>query len=99
MFEQFISSTTKYLLLSLHIIRDTNQANDLWSIAGVEYCLCKQINYDNFLLIVRDYFGGSCDYSAKCIRQSSIYRYSHGTLLFSIPSLYLECFAIEALLQ
>ncbi|CAF2406880.1 unnamed protein product [Rotaria sp. Silwood2] len=99
MFEQFISSTTKDLLLSLQIIRNTNQANGLWSIAGVQYSLYKQIKFNNLLLIVRDYFGCSCDYSAKCIRQSSIYRYSDGTLLFSIPGLYLGCFAIESLLQ
>ncbi|CAF3420766.1 unnamed protein product [Rotaria sp. Silwood1] len=99
MFEQFISSTTKDLLLSLQIIRDTNQANGLWSIAGVQYSLYKQINFNNLLLMVRDYFRCSCDHSAKCIRQSSIYRYSDGTLLFSIPGLYLGCFAIEALLQ
>ncbi|CAF1391503.1 unnamed protein product [Rotaria sordida] len=33
-FKQFISSTTQDLLLSLQVIRDTTQANSLWSVAG-----------------------------------------------------------------
>ncbi|CAF4519105.1 unnamed protein product, partial [Rotaria sp. Silwood2] len=86
-----VPTETTYLLLSLHTIRDTNQANDLWSIAGVQYSLYKQINYDSLLLIIRDYFCCNSDYSAKCIRQSSIYRYSHGSLLYSILSLHLGC--------
>ncbi|CAF4621706.1 unnamed protein product [Rotaria sp. Silwood1] len=97
--DQFISLTTNDLLSSLQIIRDTSQANGLWSIAGVQYSLHKPVNVEYLTLKVRDYFGCACDYSAKCIRLSAIYRYSDGTTLFSIPGLYIGCFAVEALLQ
>ncbi|CAF3311869.1 unnamed protein product, partial [Rotaria sp. Silwood2] len=98
-FEQFISSTTQNLLLSLQVIRDTTQANSLWSVAGIQYRLQKYNNSRNLSLNVRSHSGCSCDDSAKCIRQSSIYRYSDQTRLFSVPGLYVGCFVTEALLQ
>ncbi|CAF4117379.1 unnamed protein product [Rotaria sp. Silwood2] len=99
MLEQFISSTTNDLLSSLQIIRDTNQANGLWGIAGIQYSLRRQTGTDSLHLTIHDYFGCSCGSSAKCIRQATIYNYFNRTTLFSIPGLYIGCYAIEALLQ
>ncbi|CAF4063791.1 unnamed protein product [Rotaria sp. Silwood1] len=98
-FEQFISSTTQDLLLSLQVIRDTVQADSLWSVAGIQYRLQKYNNSRNLSLNVRSLSGCSCDDSAKCIRQSSIYRYSDQTRLFSVQGQYVGCFVTEALLQ
>ncbi|CAM2712621.1 unnamed protein product [Rotaria socialis] len=97
--EQFMSSITNDLISSLELVRDTTQVNGLWALAGMQYNIYTNIEFDSLSLVVRDYFDCSCDNSPRCIRQSSIYRFSDKTVLFLIPGLYLGCLAIEALLQ
>lgn len=97
--QKFISSTAKNLISSLRIIRDTNQGNGLWALAGMQQNLYMDADANSLSLVTSNYSNCTCDNSPKCIRQSSIYRYSDKKLLFAIPGLYLGCLTIEALLQ
>ncbi|CAF1545316.1 unnamed protein product [Adineta steineri] len=41
----------------------------------------------------------SCSLSATCIEQSSMFRYSNGRVLYSVPGMYTGCYIVESLLQ
>ncbi|CAF1054872.1 unnamed protein product [Adineta steineri] len=97
--EQFISSTTHDFSLSISTVRDTTQSNALFS--------SQQTNYEMYLLGGRGYaytdpwsYGDcSCSLSATCIEQSSMFRYSNGRVLYSVPGMYTGCYIVESLLQ
>ncbi|CAF2406873.1 unnamed protein product [Rotaria sp. Silwood2] len=97
--KQFRSSITNHFLLSLQIIRDTSQANALLSAKQTNILLYFVPGSTFASVVPLAYDGCDCGYSAKCIQQSAIYTYPNLTTLFSIPGLYLGCFAIESLLQ
>ncbi|CAF4031596.1 unnamed protein product, partial [Adineta steineri] len=97
--DQFKLSTTNDFLLSLATIRDTTQSNALFS--------AQITNYEMYLLGGRGYaytypmsYGDcSCSLSATCIEQSSMFRYSNGRVLYSVPGMYTGCYIVESLLQ
>ncbi|CAF4806061.1 unnamed protein product, partial [Rotaria sp. Silwood2] len=99
MLEQFISSTTNHFLLPLQTIRDTTQANALLSAKQTNILVYFLYEYSIANVAPLQYDDCDCGYSAKCIKQSSIYGYPNLTVLFSIPGQYVGCFPLESLLQ
>jgi hypothetical protein len=95
---QFISSMTNDFMLSLLTIRDTTQSNGL---------LSGQLSNYDLLALTGDVYGSSyprtygncsCATSATCVQQSAFYA-TGGTMLFSVPGIYVGCYVIESLLQ
>ncbi len=103
--DQFRSSMTKRFLLSLWMIRDTTQANGLYSALATNYKLQKFFTPDWPILAFtlspspQYYNNCSCATSSTCIEQSSIYDVSDGRQLFDVPNFYTGCYVIESLLQ
>ncbi|CAF3716292.1 unnamed protein product [Adineta steineri] len=97
--DQFISSTTHDFLLSISTVRETTQSNALFS--------AQLTNYEMYLFGGRGYaytdpesYGDcSCSISATCIEQSSMFRYSNGRVLYSVPGMYTGCYTVDSLLQ
>jgi hypothetical protein len=81
------------------MIRDTTQANALFSALQNNYNL--YIGNINFQASISptNYDGCSCVSSFACISQSSIYDYASGISLFDVPNFYKGCNVIESLLQ
>jgi hypothetical protein len=103
-FEQFISSTINHLLLSMQIIRDTTQANNLFSGELTNYdFLVVSIPEDPELSAFEyvqpspnNFSNCSCAISALCVEQATIFNNDD---IFLIPGLYVGCYIVEALLQ
>ncbi len=97
--DQFRSSLTTNFLLSLSMIRDTTQANALFSALQNNYLL--HLGGFNFQASTspKNYDNCSCVSSFACISQSSIYDFARDISLFDIPNFYKGCYVIESLLQ
>jgi hypothetical protein len=97
--DQFRSSMKNTFSLSLSLIRDTTQANALYSGLITNYDL--HIAGDNIHVYMRRAFyrGCECVISSKCISPSSIYGDSTKKPLFNVPGFYIGCYVIEASLQ
>jgi hypothetical protein len=96
---QFISSTANDFLLSLATIRNTTQSNALYSAQGTNYYYYTPPNSVDPREYVQSYGNCTCSSSPKCVDQSSIYNGNEGTILFSVPGIYIGCYNIESLLQ
>lgn len=97
--DQFRSSSMNSFLLSLSMIRGTTQANALASGLQTNYRLYNENDDNRVLIAAKNYDGCSCDRSANCSQQSSIYNYISATRLFDVPGFYTGCSVIESLLQ
>ena len=98
--DQFKSSTKNNILLSFSMIRDTTQANALYTAQLTNFNL--QLLNDAKESIVSYgilYHGCRCDFSAKCIVTSAMYDFNTDTNQFIVPGFYVGCYVIESLLQ
>jgi hypothetical protein len=97
--DQFKSSTEKSFLLSLSLIRDTIQGNELYSAVQTNYLMFIPLDDSLASTLPRNYSGCTCDSSSACSYQSTIQNYSNSTVLFTIPGFYVGCYVIESLLK
>ena len=97
--DQFILSTTNSFLISLNKIRTTTHVNSLFSAHMTNYEPIVDPTYDDVLFIQRKYDNCSCGLSFQCSVPSSVYDFENDTILFTVPGMYVGCYAIEALLQ
>jgi hypothetical protein len=97
--DQFRLSMTKRFLLSLWMIRDTTQANALFSASGTNYQIIVVSNTYTLATFACTYDLCNCASSSTCIYPSSIYQYPSNALLFNLSGFYTGCFLIESLLQ
>jgi hypothetical protein len=96
--EQFISSTLNDFLLPLQIIRDTTDANSLFTYVGLHYIFFKETETQTIVSNLNSFDDCYC-VSSKCITQAVFYKNTTLTVLFKVPGVYLGCFLFEALLQ
>ena len=97
---QFISSTTNSYLLSLQMIRDTTQANALFSGLQTNYFFNTISFYPIIILYPLGYTDCNCAAKATCVQQAAIYdAYPSETVLYSVPGMHVGCLPLEALLQ
>ncbi len=96
--DEFKLSITNSFLLSLSIIRNTTQANALYSPLHTNYVLHSMVD-DLLLVMPLKYNDCNCGISSTCIDQSSIYKYPNKTRLFDVKHFYTGCYVIESLLQ
>jgi hypothetical protein len=97
--DQFRSSMTNSFLLSLSMIRETTQANALFSALQTNYKLTFATDRTTLLTQVIDYDGCPCFFSATCTTRSSILDHLSPKSLFDVPGLRMGCYMIESLLQ
>jgi len=95
---RFKSSMTNSFLLSLLMIRDTTQANALWSARYTNYLLYLKPD-DDLLARTGEFDGCFCSFSSACSESSSIKQFPSGEKLFDVPGFYIGCYVLEALLQ
>ncbi|CAF0731637.1 unnamed protein product [Adineta steineri] len=96
---QFKSATRNEFLLSLAMIRNTTQSNNLLSgeLNNFEFYVTKSYGVD---ISTRTYDNCACDSSSTCILQYAIYDLvNQDKILFVVPGLYTGCYIIESLLQ
>ena len=104
-FEQFVSLTINQFLLSMQIIRDTTQANALFSGRLTNYYFDALLLDDlPGLAVFQPYAielaNCSCASSPSCIDRAAIYDGEDlGSVLFFVPGFYRGCFMIDGLLQ
>ena len=96
---QFISTTTKDFLSSFRIVRDTIQANRLFTAA--QYNAYLETNpYSQFLSTEWQFYGNcSCISSSTCVSQSELYNDINSEVLYTVPGMFVGCYPMEALLQ
>jgi hypothetical protein len=93
------SSMTSSFALSLLMIRETTQANALFSAHKTNY-KPRLINGTIHLSIVAEIYNEcSCASSSICIQSSSIYNNDASISLFDVPGFYIGCYVIESLLR
>jgi hypothetical protein len=85
--------------LSLTTIRDTTQSNALFSGQRTNYIIDTPKGQIYGYTYSQSYGNCSCASSAVCGYQSRVYVYPAGTVLFSVPGIYVGCYVIESLLQ
>ncbi len=97
--DQFRSSMTNRFLLSHLIIRDTTQANALFSGLQSNYVL--RVADNNYYVEINRviYMDCDCRSSSTCIEQSSIHRYPLSKSIFNVSGFYTGCYMVESLLQ
>jgi hypothetical protein len=95
---RFKSSMTNSFLLSLSMIRDTTQANVLWSAKHTNYILSQDPSGTVHATANR-FEDCLCISSTACIASSSIYQAPNPGKLFNISGFYIGCYVLEALLQ
>ena len=99
--DEFRLSTTTSLLSLLDLIRNTTQANRLYSATGTNYHLVRQSGTNEIVVQGTLYGNCDCDRTPECKVPSSIYQ-TIGTFdraVFTVPGLYSGCLLIESLLQ
>jgi hypothetical protein len=96
--DQLRSLMTNSFLFSRLIIRDTTQANALFSGLETNYKLSVKKN-TSIHIEVLTYSGCSCFGLKRCIEQSSIYEYPKMISLYDVPGFYTGCYVVESLLQ
>jgi hypothetical protein len=96
---QFKSSIIDSFLLSLSLIRSTNQGNGLLSALQTNCQFLMPHDIGDIYVQMKEYSACHCAYSATCVEPSSIFNLTSNTIVFSVPGLYIGCFVIEALLQ
>ncbi len=97
--DKFRSSLTNSFRLSLEMIRDTTQANALFSALTTNYDLNRE-NVHNFMIPVpMNYDDCNCASSFACKSLLSIYKYPSDKSLFDVPNFYRGCYVVESLLQ
>ncbi len=98
--QEFRSSIKNVFLLSLSMIRNTTQANALFSALQTNYFLERTVIYGPVVKTYHVRWGNcSCSSSAECVSQSAIYDGPSSTSLFDVPDFYVGCYVIEALLK
>ena len=103
-FNQFVSSTTSNFLSSLLAIRDTTQANALFSGRMTNYemsTIPPNMGFP-FELVVpysKNYSDCNCAVSYTCVEQAAIFNGSSEITLFVVPGLYIGCLLTESLLR
>ncbi len=95
----FKVSTTNSFLLFRSMIRDTTQANTLFSGLQTNYHLVIATTKYDVGISPLIYNNCNCASLSTCIDQSSIYKYSNEIRLFNISGFYTGCYVIESLLQ
>jgi hypothetical protein len=95
---RFKSSMTNSFLLSLSMIRDTTQANVLWSAKHTNYILSQDPSGTVHATANR-FEDCLCISSTACIASSSIYQAPNPEKLFVVPGFYIGCYVLEALLK
>jgi hypothetical protein len=94
---QFRSSLASSFLLFLAMIRDTTQANALFSaVQSNYYMFAVRSEFDRVRTSPKTYDNCSCSSSFTCISESFI---DHSGSSFNMPGFYTGCYVIEALLQ
>jgi hypothetical protein len=89
---------TNSFLLSLSMIRDTTQANALWSARSTNYLIAGNKG-GTPLTGIMEYEYCLCSSSSACIASSSIYQAPNPEKLFVVPGFYIGCYVLEALLK
>jgi hypothetical protein len=97
--DQFKSSIINRFLLSLSLIRSTNQANALFSALQTNLYLYLPHADEYVNQQATEYSDCDCIYLATCVKQSAIFNLSSNTIMFPVPGLYIGCYVVEALLQ
>jgi hypothetical protein len=104
-FQQFVFSRINELLLSMQIVRDTNQANAFFSGLFTNYyfklvTVPIEPDFEFLQPIPAELANCSCTNSVSCTEQAAIYREQYGdNSTFVVPGLYIGCFVVEALLK
>ena len=99
--DEFRLSTTNSFLSLLDLVRNTTQANRLFSATGTNYHLLRQSGTNEIVIRGTLYGNCDCDRTPTCMVPSSIYQ-TIGTIdtsVFTVPGLYSGCLLIESLLQ
>ncbi|CAF1660287.1 unnamed protein product, partial [Adineta ricciae] len=97
--EQFKTATISSRLLAISMMRDTTQANALYTTQLTNFNLQGE-NANNMIVsesVVYD--DCRCDISSKCVLPSGIYDYRTYATQFMVPGVYYGCYVIESLLQ
>jgi hypothetical protein len=97
--DQFRSSSTNNFLLSLATIRDTTQANALFSALQNNYRIDIKLAETEININPILYNGCRCSASSTCIFPSFVDFSRPSSVLFDMPNFYRGCNVIESLLQ
>ena len=98
--QQFIASTTNNILLSLRLIRNMTQANNLLSALFTNYILVKFPFFELVIPTEMTYSDGcSCAFHSSCITNATMFLESADPTDWVLPGFYRGCFIVEALLQ
>ncbi|CAF1134438.1 unnamed protein product [Adineta ricciae] len=95
--EQLRSTMSESFSLTFSMIRETIQANALFSGLGTNFQLSVENN--NVSTVPFLYNGCNCALSSKCITPAAIYNSINSEILFIVPGFYKGCYVMESLLQ
>ena len=99
---QFRSMTTNRFLLSLFMVRNLTQSNGILSSRLTNYKIYLKDKNSGLTYFKSSRYSNLtcyCILSARCVDKSYIYDGFNERILFSIPGIYVGCYAIESLLQ
>jgi len=97
--DQLRSSMTNNFLLSLSMIRETTQANVLFSVLQKSYKQVVSPGKSIVGTVAVTYNNCSCASSSKCVRPISVFKDLNRTNYFKVIDFYEGCYVIESLLQ
>ena len=97
--KQYQSTTTTDFLSSLRIIRNTTQANMIFSFLQSNSYITFDTGANWGTTYLRDYEECSCAFVSSCTLPMHIYNMSDLTTAFLVPGMYRGCYIFEALLQ
>ncbi len=97
--DQFILSTTNNFLLSFYLIRLTTSVNQLMTASRSNYIFDWNSQEKSIKPRSETYYGWRCDRSAACISGYPVKSHPMSEPKFIIPSFYVGCYIIEAVLQ
>jgi hypothetical protein len=98
--DKFRSSITNSFSLSYLMIRETTQANGLFSALFTNLFASVEKDTNKILISTFLYDGCICSFSSTCTTPFYILKYSIGEpIFFYVPGFYIGCYVIEALLQ
>ena len=97
--KQFRSSMENDFLVSRLMIRDTTQANALFSAKQTNYQMRKTEFTIKPMPLPHTYLDCVCSSSYACTVRSSFHHDLVGIVFFMVPGFYAGCYVIEALLQ
>ncbi|CAF1575414.1 unnamed protein product, partial [Adineta steineri] len=104
--EYFITSTTLNFIRSLQLVRDTTQGNTLFATRGTNMEFYINV-FNNKTVILSTAYSSyknslsvcTCQDTSQCVSQLNIFKTPTTVIIYTLPSMYVGCFILEALLQ